>query len=253
MNGSIERDTGLACPACEAGMTRLVLDGHYGTTVDLDVCYGCHAIWFDDRENLRLTPGATLELFERIHDGCTATRKPLPDRMRCPRCQLRLLAAQDRQRNTPFRYRRCSRGHGRLITFFDFLREKEFVRPLDAGQIAALREQVRSVNCSNCGAPIDLVRASACGYCRTPLSMLDFGQIERMLGQLRQAEAGRRTATDSAVTEATLALALLRERRHVDAFFSEIERQPDWTTLTASGGLVEAGIGAVVGLLKRLR
>lgn len=253
MNETVPAGAGLACPACAAAMTRVALDAHYGATIELDLCEACHAIWFDDRENLRLTPGATVDLFERIHESRNGARPPLPDRMRCPRCRLRLLSAHDRQRNVQFRYWRCSRGHGRFITFFDFLREKDFVHPLDPAQIAALREHVRSVNCANCGAPIDLVRASVCGYCHTPLSMLDFGQVERTLADLREAETARKAAAESIAKQGTLALALLRERRQVDAFFSQIDRQPDWGSLSRSGELVQAGIGAVVGLLRRLR
>lgn len=142
-----------------------------------------------------------------------------------------MIDTQDRQRDTPFRYWRCGRRHGRFITFFDFLREKDFVRPLSPAQVAELRAQVRSVNCSNCGAPIDLQTSSACAYCRTALSMLDFTQVERMLTAL-------------------LPLALARERRHVEAFFSQIEQKPDWGSWSDSSGLVEAGVSAVVGLLR---
>ena len=54
---------------------------------------------------------------------------------------------------------------------FDFLREKNFVRPLSADQLTALRQNVQSVNCSNCGAPIDLAKTSACGHCGSPLEV----------------------------------------------------------------------------------
>ena len=100
---------------------------------------------------------------------------PLATRLQCARCDLRLIDTHDRQRDTPFRYWRCGRRHGRFITFFDFLREKDFVRPLTPAQVAELRAQVRSVNCSNCGAPIDLqhvqrVRAIAGRRCRCSTS-----------------------------------------------------------------------------------
>lgn len=166
---------------------------------------------------------------------------------------MRLHDTHDRQRGAPFRYWRCGRGHGRFITFFEFLREKAFIRPLTPAQLAELKAQVRSVNCSNCGAPVDLAAATTCGYCRTPLSMLDFGQVERMLTTLRDAEQQRvDKEAQRAVLEATLPLALARERRQVEQFFARVEQKPEWTW-SASSDLVEAGISAVVGLLRGLR
>ena len=149
-------------------------------------------IWFDHRESLRLSAGATLSLFKTIGEGKQSSPPGCPI-AKCPRCGLRLLLTNDRQRNTPFRYRRCAREHGRLITFFDFLREKDFVRPLSPQQLAELRATVKMVNCSNCGAPIDLVNASACAHCGTPISMLDVKQIEAAVTGLQRAdEASRR-------------------------------------------------------------
>jgi hypothetical protein len=229
------------------------LEAHYGATVTLDACLGCHALWADERETLRLTPGATLQLFEVIHGSGASGRRPLDGRLVCPRCGLRLIETHDRQRDTPFRYWRCARHHGRFITFFDFLREKQFVRPLTAPQVAELRQQVRSVNCSNCGAPIDLRAASMCAYCRTALSMLDFAQVERMLKSLGTAERTRAEKVSPDVLLATLPLALARERRQVEAFFSQVEQRPQWSAWSSAPGLVEAGVSAVMGLLKALR
>jgi hypothetical protein len=183
----------MQCPGCAAQMTALTLDGHLGTKVELDLCPACQVIWFDHRESLRLSPGATLQLFRTIAERKQMSPPPLKDPLKCPRCDLRLLLTNDRQRNTPFRYRRCAREHGRLITFFDFLREKDFVRPLSAQQLVELRAHEQMVNCSNCGAPIDLAHASACAHCSTPLSMLDLNQIGAMAEHLRQAEEASKT------------------------------------------------------------
>ena len=109
-------------------MTALTLDGHLGTKVELDLCPTCQVIWFDHLESLKLSSGrdaSSLPPDRRTQTAVAVREEPL----KCPRCDLRLLLTNDRQRNTPFRYRRCAREHGRLITFFDFLREKDFVRP----------------------------------------------------------------------------------------------------------------------------
>ena len=216
-------------------MTALTLDGHLGTKVELDLCAACQVIWFDRLESLRLSPGATLSLFRTIGERKQTSPPPLGDPMKCPRCDLRLLLTNDRQRNTPFRYRRCAREHGRLITFFDFLREKDFVRPLSARQIADLRASVQSVNCSNCGAPIDLTQASACAHCSTPLSMLDLNQIEAMAAHLRRADEASRTI------DPMLPERMKREKEAVESLFAAL-RADEGGALPGATGLVEMGL-----------
>jgi len=216
-------------------MTTLNLEGHLGAKVDLDLCGGCQVIWFDHLESLRLSPGATLSLFRMIGEHKQMPPPPLVDPLKCPRCDLRLLLTHDRQRNTPFRYRRCAREHGRLITFFDFLREKDFVRPLSPRQLADLRANVQMINCSNCGAPVDLMRTSACAHCSTPLSMLDLNQIEKMAAHLRQADEASRTI------DPMLPERLKREKEAVDSLFAALRADPAGAP-PASLGLVEMGL-----------
>ena len=44
-------------------------------TLDLDLCFGCRAIWFDAHESTQLTPGAVIALFRMIHEqGAPAAR-----------------------------------------------------------------------------------------------------------------------------------------------------------------------------------
>jgi hypothetical protein len=202
-------------------MTTQTLEGHLDTQVEIDFCGGCQLFWFDHLESLRLSPGATLQLFTLISEHKTAP-PPVREPLKCPRCGMHLLLTNDRQRNTPFRYWRCDREHGRLITFFDFLREKDFIRPLSGAQLAALRQNVQMVNCSNCGAPIDLSTASACAHCGTPISMLDVKQISEMAAQLGQAAAPR------APIDVDSIFAAMRAER---------ERDRD-----SSSGLVETGL-----------
>ena len=54
------------CPRCAEPMQMHMLDGHLGREVEVDVCAGCQSLWFDVRENLQLTPGATLSVFRLI-------------------------------------------------------------------------------------------------------------------------------------------------------------------------------------------
>jgi hypothetical protein len=98
-------------------MTRLALEGRHGTTLEIDLCSVCRAIWFDHFEELHLTPGATLKVFGVISEPAGGPATPFPTALHCPRCNARLLLTHDRQRSTAFQYWRCDSGHGRLITF----------------------------------------------------------------------------------------------------------------------------------------
>lgn len=225
-------------------MAAETLEGHLGRDVAIDICTGCQAFWFDRSENLQLTPASTLDLFRLIGDTPAHRRASISPVLKCPQCRSRLLSTHDMQRNTPFTYWKCPHEHGRFITFFEFLREKDFIRPLSALQIAELRRNVQTVNCSNCGAPIDLTLGSSCAHCASPLSMLDLKQAEDVVAQLRRASEPR--SIDPA-----LPIELARARREVEAAFAGAPTAAGWWSDASSFGLVEAGLTAVARLLRR--
>ena len=233
------------CPRCARPAEAQTLDGHLGRGVEIDLCESCQSLWFDGHESLQLTPGATLTLFRVIGERVQPPIAREGDVLKCPRCKAQLRRTQDMQRATRFEYFRCPNHHGRLITFFDFLKEKDFVRPLTPAQLAELRKHVQIVNCSNCGGPVDLARASLCAHCGSALSMLDIGQAERLVAQLREADAGRR-AIDPA-----LPLALASARAQAELAFKGLPGHEPWTQAGSSLGLVGAGFSELIRLLKR--
>lgn len=221
------------------------LDGHMGREIEIELCDPCQSIWFDARENLQLTPGATLSMFRLIGEHVAKPSVQDGDIAKCPRCKAQLKRTRDMQRTTRFEYFRCPNNHGRLTTFFDFLKEKDFIRPLTPQQIAELRRNVQMINCSNCGAPIDLAKTADCAHCGSPLSMLDMQQAEKLVAQLREADR-----TDKVVDPA-LPLALARARRETDIAFQGIPDHRGWDTETLSLGLVGAGLSQLIRLLKK--
>jgi hypothetical protein len=233
----------MMCPACGQAMAEQTVEGHLGASVTIDTCVACRAFWFDDHESLQLSPGGTLKLFALIGEH-VGRATPFPATCKCPRCALRLVPTHDMQRTTRFQYLRCPVRHGRFTSFLDFLREKDFIRPLSAEQLARLRENVQMVHCSNCGAPVDLAKGSTCPHCGSPLSMLDMQQAQRLVSELQQADQGARTV------DPALPLRLEQARREVEASFDAFDRHPAWHDDVQTTGLVEAGVRAVSRWLK---
>ena len=234
----------MTCPQCHAPMLSQTLEGHGGASVTIDVCLPCEAFWFDHLESLQLSPAATLQLFRLVGDHSHPRSAPASVPPACPRCAATLLVAHDLQRSTRFEYLRCPRGHGRFISFFNFLREKDFIRPLPAADVEALKRNVQVVNCSNCGAPIDLAKGSTCTHCGTALSMIDMKQAEALVHQLQHAEQPDRRV------DPLLALRLQQARREVEQAFASFDRQPSWSDDVAYGGVVGAGVKAIAKWLK---
>jgi ribosomal protein L37E len=234
----------MLCPNCSTDMTKMTLQIHQGAPVEIDLCTACQAFWFDKYESLKLAPGSTLQLIRLIGEHSTAGKPTLSTELSCPRCGTQLLLTHDIQRNTRFNYWRCDDGHGKFISFFDFLREKNFIRPLSPHEIEGLRQNVQAVNCSNCGAPIDLMSASACTHCGSPVSMLDMKQPQELLNQLKQAAEPR-------PVDPTLPLELAHAKREVDRWFGPQEFDSDWWSDASTSGVVEAGLRAVARLLKK--
>ena len=228
-------------------MEETTFDAHMGRRVAIDICHVCQSFWFDQRESAALTPGSTLKLFRVIGEKIARPERASADLAKCPRCKSRLRRTHDIQRTTRFEYLSCPHGHGRLTTFFDFLREKDFIRPLTPQQIEDLRRNVGSVNCANCGAPVDLATGAACAHCGTPLSMLDLKQAERLVAQLQKAEDRAHRPIDPA-----LPLELERVRRQTEREFRGFRDDDLWLASTAERfDLVTAGLSLVARWLSR--
>jgi endogenous inhibitor of DNA gyrase (YacG/DUF329 family) len=210
----------------------------------VDVCVACQAIWFDAFESVQLTPGATLTLFDTIRKSPPPPGQALPSRLPCPRCTAPLAMTHDLQRTTRFTYYRCDFGHGRFTPFVQFLREKDFIRPLSPAELARLKETIRVVQCSSCGAPVDLEKDAACPYCRAPIAILDTGAVNATVRNLQSAETRRTTVDVDALVDS-----MLDAHRHAS---EEHLRGLDADPGTGLGvDLVRLGLVVVAGLLSR--
>lgn len=212
--------------------------------IQLDLCFACHGIWFDEFESVQITPGGIIELFKLIHEHRDAQRLPLNAVLDCPRCHERLLHGLDLARGGRFNYYRCLQKHGRFTTFAQFMIEKGFVRQLTAAEIAELKEKVGVVRCTSCGAPIDIRHDSACGHCRSPITILDPEAVEQALAGYQQAEVKRTTVDIEALGDAIV----LREKEKSRA---QREKRQGHIEDIDIGDLLVTGVEMVWKLLRR--
>ena len=196
----------IPCPNCQQPMQVQDLEQNYHGAVRVDLCFTCAGIWFDHTGSVQLAPAAVIELFKEINSHLNDTRQPVANRLGCPRCGDALAIGYDLCKSGKFSYFRCPRGDGRFTPFFQFLREKQFVRSLTEAELLRVRSQVRQIRCSECGAPIDLEHASQCQYCHAPVSFLDPDAVEKALGMWSDLENRRHLGP----TPEALANALLR-------------------------------------------
>ena len=214
-------------------MTAIALDRVPLGALTVDVCAHCHALWFDAMESLQLTPEGTLALFRAIHAAGPAKESSPVTRLPCPRCDTPLDLTQDMQRSTRFTYFRCRRGHGRYTPFVQFLREKNFIKPVSAEELKRLKTLVRVVQCTSCGAPVNLEHDVACRYCRAPIAILDTEAVARTLRELDHA-AARRVPVDNPNAAGA---AVIETARFKKAMSEQRRREDD------SNGVDLVGIG----------
>ena len=193
-------------------------------------------IWFDTMESQQLTERGVLEVFSALNEHKVSARNTLAGLLSCPRCQAQLALTHDLQHTTHFTYFRCPFGHGRLTPFFQFLLEKNFVRPITGAELAALKAKVQQVQCSNCGAPVDLEHDAACRYCGSPISILDPDAVADTMRSLTQADQ----------REHSIDVDKLAEALTMHPSEGSSDRSP------IVGDLVGAGIAIVAGMLLRL-
>jgi len=189
------------------------LERHDKGTVEVDLCFTCAGIWFDHLASIQLAPGAVIELFKEIYSHRDDPRHTAADHMRCPRCPDTLALSYDLGKAGKFSYFRCPQGDGRFTPFFQFLREKQFVRTLTPAELERVRSQVRQIKCSECGAPIDLEHDSQCKYCHAPVSFLDSQAVEKAMQMYSQADTRRHLAP---APEAVASALLKVQLRHAE-------------------------------------
>ena len=188
------------CTNCSAKMALYSLPGYYGSSVDIDVCMECNAIWFDQFESTMLSADGTVALFQLINErGGTGTRMSTKfgEGLRCVTCGDGMTLTNDQVKGTRFSYQACRKGHGRLTTFHNFLSEKQFVRELTKAERTKLASTVQQIRCSGCGAAVNIGKVDACEYCRAPVSVFDRDAAKKAIDHYLQERGKHRPSVPS--------------------------------------------------------
>lgn len=234
------------CPSCRQTMVRKTFERQTHGSVELDLCFNCQGIWFDEFESIQITPGGIIELFKLLHEHQDDQRTPLSDPLKCPRCHEHLLHGLDvAKHGGKFNYHRCLQKHGRFTTFAQFMIEKGFVRQLNPAEIDELSAKVGIIRCMGCGAPVDIRKEHACSHCRAPITILDPGAVEQALSRFQQAEV-RRTTRDVEL----LGDAIVMREREISRQ-KRLKREPDNAGIIDAIDLLSAGAEFVWNLVRR--
>jgi Transcription factor zinc-finger len=241
--------TATRCPSCSQQMQTLEVERYDLGKLNIDLCVQCYVIWFDHAESTQLSPGAVIELFKVVNAHSDKQRLPLAGILPCPRCTSHLNLTHDICKSGRLTYYRCPQ-HGRLTPFFQFLREKQFIRSLSPAELHHLRVQIKQVQCSGCGASVDLEQDTCCPYCGSPIAVLDADAVKKAIETWSQAEDRRRNRSPEAISQAMVRLAAAHplvvqpeEAPFSGNSFGDIESGVD---------LVHVGIGALGGIFSLL-
>jgi len=170
----------LTCGNCRQPMQVLALPGHYGRSVELDLCRACHLVWFDQTETAQLNGPALLEVIGQMAAAQTLPHELLRAGAGCARCGGVLKTVHNQSRWGRSLQLECARGHGTYQTFAQFLQEKGLLRPMSRIDRAKLVDARGHIDCVNCGAALGR-DDEQCSHCLSVPSLLDVARLARAL------------------------------------------------------------------------
>lgn len=220
------------------------VDSKLAGRLDINVCVQCSVTWFDNAESVQLAPSAVVELFKIVNSTSDKPRLPLASSLPCPRCRVKLNLTHDICKAGRISYYRCP-THGRLTPFYQFLKEKHFIRLLSPRELGQLRVEVKQIKCSGCGGAINLEKDTACSYCGAAIAVLDADAVSKAMEIWAASAERQRNSSPAEISKATLMLAEARfklaekeSRSLPDALFGNVSNADLMSTcITTLGGL----------------
>lgn len=170
----------LNCTNCGNALAALRLAGHYGREVELDLCAGCHLVWFDPVEPARLSGTGLLALVGEMARAQTLPHQAAGPQLACPHCRGALRTVHNRTRWGPSLQLECNAGHGCWQSFGQFLTEKGLLRAMGSADRARALQRDGSLHCVNCGGAIGAQDAQ-CSWCGSVPALVDVARLARAL------------------------------------------------------------------------
>jgi hypothetical protein len=170
----------LACGNCGQPLRTLRLPGHYGRTVELDLCAGCHLVWFDLVEAAGLPGPALLALVGEMAAAQTLAHTPLQPTLACPRCRGGVRTVHNPSRWGRSLQLECPQRHGAWQSFAQFLQQRGLVRPMTSADRHRALQRDGALHCVNCGGAIGATEP-ACPWCTSVPSVVDVARLAQAL------------------------------------------------------------------------
>ncbi len=191
-----------ACGNCGQPMRVLELPGHYGKTVELDLCAGCHLVWFDLVEAAGLPGPALLTLVGEMAAAQTLAHTPLQPSLACPRCRGTVRTVHNPSRWGRSLQLECTQRHGAWQSFAQFLQQRGLVRPMSSADRHRALQRDGALHCVNCGGAVG-ASDTACPWCGSVPSVVDVARLAQALdpeGATREHAVHRQRSQAGALT-----------------------------------------------------
>lgn len=161
-------------------MRVLRLSGHYGSTVEIDLCAPCHLVWFDPVESARLAGPGLLALIGEMAAAQQLAHQPLREGLRCPHCAEPTRTVHNRTRWGRSLQLECRSRHGAWQTFGQFLYEKGLLRPMGSADRHRALAGRDALHCVNCGGVLG-ADDSTCRWCGAVPALVDIARLAHAL------------------------------------------------------------------------
>lgn len=170
----------LGCSNCGAPLRPLRLAGHYGSSVEIDLCAPCHLVWFDVVESARLAGPGLLTLIGEMAAAQALAHQPLRPDLSCPHCRTAVRTVHNRTRWGRSLQLECPQRHGAWQSFGQFLNEKGFLRPMSSADRTRALQAPAGLHCVNCGGVLGAADSN-CPWCESVPALVDVARLAQAL------------------------------------------------------------------------
>lgn len=211
-------------------MRALQLQGHYGKTVEIDLCPACHLVWFDSIEPARLAGAGLLALVGEMAAAQQLPHHALAGQPPCPRCRGPVRAAHNLTRWGRSLHLECQQRHGAWQSFREFLAEKGLLRAQTSADRQRALQRDGALRCVNCGGdfgPADTL----CPWCTSTPALVDVARLARALDP-----------EDAAAGHAVRGTATRSTALHCAACGAPQPAEPGWQCVACGATLAATGL-----------